>query len=112
MKLYLVIKEFLLIKKFNEVRIAKFFWSIKNIYEWIAFPVTKFWEHIIVINFYEPIRWPNYEDFIKNEFLSFNQKILDETYIVIFMEEKNIELPSQIKELFIKFKCYKQILKL
>ena len=55
---------------------------------------------------------PNYEDFMKNEFLPFKQKILDETYLLIFMEDKNIKLPSQIKELFIKFKCYKQILKL
>ena len=49
---------------------------------------------------------------MKNEFLPFNQKKLNETYLVIFMEEKNIELPSKIKELFIEFKRYKQIPKL
>ena len=49
---------------------------------------------------------------MKNEFIPFNHKISDETYLVIFMKEKNIELPSQIKELFIEFKRYKQIPKL
>lgn len=97
---YPTLKCLLIVKKYNTFRLSSSLQeAIKVFME--AFPKENFWDHVIIINTFANPKDENFIDYFKNEKESFIDKIINCPNLRQYMDDKNINMPTNIKEYFI-----------
>ena len=101
------IKTLIFIKKYNDLRLPMSMQSALSTFM-EAFPLKTFWDHVIIVN-----TWANPHDETVNDFLNephetYLEKILTCDNLKNIMKEKNINVPSKLKEYYV---CSKKIKK-
>jgi hypothetical protein len=94
------IKKLLIIKPYNEFRMSKSLQQSLIIFM-EAFPLTNFWEHVIVVNTFTPL---DEIDDIKMENEKFVYKIIECNNLMKKIKELGIHEPTDIKEYFVDCK--------
>lgn len=99
------IKKIIIVKKYNDLRLTK---SLQDslIVFMESFPLHNFWEHVLIINTWANPNDENFINFMEENPQKFNDKILNCQYLLDYMKEKDIKLPSEIKEYFIDSYIY------
>lgn len=99
------IKKIIIVKKYNDLRLTK---SLQDslIVFMESFPLHNFWDHVLIINTWANPNDENFINFMEENPQKFNDKILNCQYLLDYMKEKDIKLPSEIKEYFIDSYIY------
>ena len=68
------IQKIIIVKKYNDVRIDEALQKAIMVFM-ESFPITNFWEYVIVVNSWADSRSEIFKDFMENDFQSFRNKI-------------------------------------
>lgn len=105
------IKKIILVKKYNDIRLPlSMQLAISTFME--AFPLQTFWENVIIVNTWANPHDESFTDYINEPHETFLEKILECTYLLKKMNEKNIKIPSKLMEYYVcskKIKKYSEI---
>lgn len=107
MTVYPRIQKIIIVKKYNDVRIDEALQKAIMVFM-ESFPISNFWEHVIVVNTWADTGSVIFKDFMENDFQSFRNKINKCENLLQYMKEKKIEFPNEIKEYFIESRYYKK----
>lgn len=105
MTVYPRIQKIIIVKKYNDVRIDEALQKAIMVFM-ESFPISNFWEHVIVVNTWADTGSVIFKDCMENDFQSFWNKINKCENLLQYMKEKKIEFPNEIKEYFIESRYY------
>ena len=111
MTVYPRIQKIIIVKKYNDVRIDEALQKAIMVFM-ESFPITNFWEYVIVVISWADSRSEIFKDFMENDFQSFRNKINKCENLLQYMKEKKIEFPNEIKEYFIESRYYKKFIEM
>jgi hypothetical protein len=104
---YPFVRNIIIIKRYDEVRFLKCFQdSLKVFME--TFPLKNFWKHVIIVNTRAIPSDEAFQDFLEEGPPSFLDNLLANENMKKIMKEKNINIPTEIKEFFIDSKKLKK----
>ena len=111
LKVHPKIKKIIVVKKYNDMRFPL---SMQNavITFMEAFPLKTFWEHVIIVNTWANPHDESYTDHMIEGHENFLEKILECQNLLNIMNQKNINLPTTLKEYFVcskKIKKYQEV---
>lgn len=111
LKVHPKIKKIIVVKKYNDMRFPL---SMQNAFITFmeAFPLKTFWEHVIIVNTWANPHDESYTDHMKEGHENFLDKILECQNLLNIMGQKNINLPTTLKEYFVcskKIKKYQEV---
>ena len=111
LKVHPKIKKIIVIKKYNDMRFPL---SMQNAFITFmeAFPLKTFWEHVIIVNTWANPHDESYTDHMIEGHENFLDKILECQNLLNIMNQKNINLPTTLKEYFVfskKIKKYQEV---
>lgn len=111
LKVHPKIKKIIVVKKYNDMRFPL---SMQNAFITFmeAFPLKTFWEHVIIVNTWANPHDESYTDHMKEGHENFLDKILECQNLLNIMDQKNINLPTTLKEYFVcskKIKKYQEV---
>lgn len=95
-----MIKALIILKKYNDLRLPG---SMQDalISFMEAFPLKKFWEHVIIVNTWANPFDETFKDYIDEPHEQFLEKILQCEKLINIMKDKNIDLPHNLKEYYV-----------
>ena len=101
------IKAIIIVKKYNDLRLPMSMQSaISSFME--AFPLKTFWDHVIIVNTWANPHDEAFLDYMEEKDETYLEKILKCDNLIKIMKEKNINIPSKLKEYYV---CSKKIKK-
>lgn len=111
LKVHPKIKKIIVVKKYNDMRFPL---SMQNAFITFmeAFPLKTFWEHVIIVNTWANPHDESYTDHMIEGHENFLDKILECQNLLNIMDQKNINLPTTLKEYFVcskKIKKYQEV---
>lgn len=111
LKVHPKIKKIIVVKKYNDMRFPL---SMQNAFITFmeAFPLKTFWEHVIIVNTWANPHDESYTDHMIEGHENFLDKILECQNLLNIMNQKNINLPTTLKEYFVcskKIKKYQEV---
>ena len=98
------IKKIIIVKKYNDIRLNSNL--ISALFK--IFPFRNLWEHVIIVNTFANPHDENFNDYMKETHEYFVDKIKNCENLKKIMSEKNIKIPTKLKEYFV---CSKSIKK-
>jgi len=105
--LHPTIKAIIIVKKYNDLRLPMSMQSaISSFME--AFPLKTFWDHVIIVNTWANPHDEAFLDYMEEKDETYLEKILKCDNLIKIMKEKNINIPSKLKEYYV---CSKKIKK-
>lgn len=94
------IRKIIIVKPFNEVRLADSVISSLLLFM-EAFPIKTFWNHVIMVNSWSNPHDQNVIYYKKNQHQPFLDKVLENELLMAYMDENKIDKPIKIDEFFV-----------
>ena len=105
------IKKIIFVKKYNDLRLPMSMQSaISTFME--AFPLKTFWDHVIIVNTWANPNDETFQDYLEENDETYLEKLLKCQKLLKIMEDKQINVPSNLKEYYVcsrKIKKYTEI---